>query len=286
MQDPIDIIEGRFINQEDIHQKRKIAIIGQSVAKEMYHKEEDIIGSHIKINGIHFKVVGTYKSSSKNGNAEENQKKIFIPFTTFQLAFNYGNKVGWMAITAHDKESITTLKKDIITLMKTRHKIHPEDDRAIGNFDLYEEYKKVNGLFFILKAIAYFVGILVLVSGIIGIMNIMLIVVKEQTKEIGIRRALGATPWNIRSQILSESIVITILSGMLGIVMATALLWLINNQLDKIDPQGTMMFANPAVDLTVVFIALLILILSGLLAGFIPAQNAIRIKPVDALRTE
>ena len=151
-------------------------------------------------------VIGTYKKKSQNGDAEEGQKEIYVPFTAFSQAFNMGDRVGWMAITAEDGSSITNLKSKVFDVIKSRHTIHPEDDRAIGNFDLFEEFSKINGLFIALNFVAYFVGVLVLLSGIIGISNIMLIVVKERTKEIGIRRALGATPWGIRSQILLESI--------------------------------------------------------------------------------
>jgi putative ABC transport system permease protein len=284
-QQPMDITSGRFINYSDINDKRKVAIIGSGVLKALFEPGEEHIGSYIKINGVNFMVIGTYKKKSNNGNAEEDQKEIYVPFTSFSQAFNMGNNVGWMAITANDESSITELKEQVFDLMKTRHSIHPEDDRAIGHFDLFEEYSKINGLFTALNFVAYFVGILVLLSGIIGISNIMLIVVKERTKEIGIRRALGATPWNIRSQILLESIFLTIISGMAGIVLASALLALVNNILDGMDTSD-MMFANPSVNIGVVLIALTILIVSGLLAGLIPAQNAIRVKPVEALRTE
>ncbi len=174
----------------------------------------------------------TIPNSRNNGNAESAQKNIFVPFTTFQQAFNYGDTVGWMALTANDDASITQLKPKILDFMRARHSIHPQDERAIGKFDLYEEFSKVQDLFSILKFIAYFVGTLVLISGVIGISNIMLIVVKERTKEIGIRRALGATPMAIRSQILLESIFLTITAGMLGIATATGLLALLNKALD------------------------------------------------------
>lgn len=285
-QESMVITKGRFVNQQDILNKRKVAIIGQGVISELYNKSEDAIGTYIKINGVNFMVVGIYHSNNKNnGGAEQAQKNIFIPFTTFQQAFNFGDVVGWMAITAKDGASITDMKKSIFDFLKVRHSIHPDDERAIGNFDLYQEFSKVQGLFMILKFIAFFVGTLVLLSGIIGISNIMLIVVKERTKEIGIRRALGATPGNIRGQILTEAIFLTIVAGMFGIAVATGLLGAINMVLDSM-PSEDMMFANPSVDLTVVFIALLILVGSGLLAGFIPAQTAINVKPVDALRTE
>ena len=285
-QEQMDIVKGRFVNQQDILLKRKIAVIGQGVISELYNKAEEVIGTYIKVNGVNFMIVGVYNSKSRNnGDAESAQKNIFIPFTTFQQAFNYGDTVGWMALTANDDASITQLKPKILEFMKARHSIHPKDERAIGNFDLFQEFSKIRGLFFILKFIAYFVGILVLLSGVIGISNIMLIVVKERTKEIGIRRALGATPRAIRSQILLEAIFLTIIAGMVGIAMATGLLAILNMILDSMPSEG-MMFANPSVDLTVVFVALLILVGSGLLAGFIPAQIAINVKPVDALRTE
>lgn len=285
-QEPMDITSGRFINYSDINDNRKVAIIGDGVRREMYEPGEDVIGTYIKINGVNFMVIGTYKKKGgNNGNSEEGQKQIYVPFTAFSQAFNMGETVGWMAITAVDGASITTLKPAILDIIKARHSIHPEDDRAIGNFDLFQEFSKINGLFVALKAVAYFVGILVLLSGIIGISNIMLIVVKERTNEIGVRRALGATPWAIRGQILMESIFLTIISGMAGIALATGIIALVNSQLQGMDT-SEMMFANPSVDLGVVFTALTILIISGLLAGLIPAQNAIRVKPVDALRTE
>ena len=284
-QQPMDITSGRFINYSDINEKRKIAIIGNGVRNALYEQDEEHIGSYIKINGVNFMVIGTYKKKSNSGDSEEDQKEIYVPFTSFSQAFNMGNNVGWMAVTANDDTPITQLKEQVFDVLKTRHSIHPDDDRAIGHFDLYEEFSKINGLFTALNFVAYFVGILVLLSGIIGISNIMLIVVKERTKEIGIRRALGATPWGIRSQILLESIFLTIISGMAGIVLASAVLAIVNNILDGMDTSD-MMFANPSVNIGVVLIALAILIVSGLLAGLIPAQNAIKIKPVEALRTE
>jgi putative ABC transport system permease protein len=285
-QQPMDIIKGRFVNHQDIVEKRKVAIIGQGVISGLYAKGEEVIGTYITVNSVNFMVVGVYNSKSRNnGNAESAQKEIFVPFTSFQQAFNFGDTVGWMALTARDETSITQLKPGILQFMKARHSINPLDDRAIGNFDLYAEFSKIQGLFSILNFIAFFVGTLVLLSGVIGISNIMLIVVKERTKEIGIRRALGATPRAIRSQILSEAIFLTIIAGMFGIATATGVLWVVNKILDSM-PNEDMMFANPSVDLSIVFFALIILVGSGLLAGFIPAQTAINVKPVDALRTE
>jgi len=281
---PMDILQGRFLSYSDINSKRKICVIGPDVINSLFDKNEKVIGSYIKINGVNFMVVGTFKISNSQGDSEEEANTIFIPFTTFNQAFNYGDTVGWMAITANDDSNITKIKEDIFTLMKSRHTVHPDDKRAIGHRDIRENFERLNGLFNILTVVGYFVGALILMSGIIGISNIMLIVVKERTQEIGIRRALGATPWTIKAQILQESLILTILSGMVGISFAAAVIWLMNYILDQQGPVEN--FANPSVSMQVVFIALIILVSSGLLAGLIPANSATKMKPVDALRIE
>ena len=189
-----------------------------------------------------------------------------------------------MGITAVDGTPITEIKESIFEIVKENHKIHPDDQRAVGHFDLYQQFRRVETLFMALKVIAYFVGILVLLSGVIGVSNIMLIVVKERTNEIGIRRALGASPGRIRVQILTESVFLTIISGMAGIVFGAGLIFVLNYVLDMMDPID--MFTSPSVNLGVVSIALAILIISGLFAGMIPAQNAIKLKPIEALKTE
>ena len=283
-QQPMDIIDGRFLSYSDIQAKRKICVIGTGVVKGLYDKSEEILGTYIKINGVNFLVVGTFKMSNSRGDGEQDANTIYIPFTTFGQAFNRGDSVGWMAITAVDGVSITSVKKQVFELMKSRHKVHPEDDRAIGHFDLSEQFERINGLFSILTIVGYFVGALVLMSGIIGISNIMLIVVKERTKEIGIRRALGASPWTIKSQILQESLILTILSGMVGISFAALVIWVMNTILDNVGPVEN--FANPSVSMQVVFTALIILVVSGVIAGLIPANSATKMKPVDALRIE
>lgn len=283
-QQPQDITSGRYISYSDIEEKRKICIIGEDVVKGLYDKGEEPLNTYIKINGVNFLVVGTFKDPKSSGDAEESANTIFVPFTTFSQAFNRADNVGWMAITAHDGTSITDIKEQVFTTMREQRSIHPDDKRAIGHFDLAEEFGRVMGLFSILTFVGYFVGSLVLLSGVIGISNIMLIVVKERTKEIGVRRALGATPWEIKSQILQESLVLTIISGMAGIAVAAGFIWVMNSILDQVGKVDN--FANPSVNITVIFIALAILIISGLLAGFIPATRAIQMKPIDALRIE
>lgn len=283
-QEPMSITKGRFVNQNDINNNRKVAVIGEGVRNELYDKGEDILGTYIKIQGVNFAVIGSYKKKNNNGDGEEGQKEIYVPFTAFSQAFNSGNDVGWMAITAEDEYSISNLKERIVGVVKQNRRIHPDDERAVGYFDLYEQFNRVESLFGALRWVAYFVGILVLLSGIIGVSNIMLIVIKERTKEIGIRRALGEDPWSIKKQILMESIFLTIISGMSGIIFGAAFIYGINAVLDAVGPVD--MFLNPSVSLGVVVTALGILIISGLLAGFIPAQSAIKVRPIEALRTE
>ena len=283
-QQPMDILMGRFISYSDIEAKRKVCVIGKDVIKALYDKNEEVIGSYVKISGVNFMVVGVFNMPNSQGNREEEANTIFIPFTSFAQAFNSGNNVGWMAITAYDDYNISDIKQKVFDILKSRHNIAPNDDRAIGHWDLAEQFGRVNGLFNILSWVGYFVGALVLMSGIIGISNIMLIVVKERTNEIGVRRAMGATPFVIKSQILQESLILTLLSGMAGISFAAGVIWLINYLMSQSGPVEN--FSNPSVSMNVVIVALLILVISGLLAGLIPANSATKMKPVDALRTE
>ncbi len=283
-QEPMQITLGRFINYSDINEKRKVAVIGNSVKTALYDSTEDPIGTFIKIRGINFMVVGTYEKKSSGGDREEEESEIYVPFTSFSQVFNMEDRVGWMVITAEDEYPITAFKENIFNVIKQNHRIHPEDNRAVGHSDLFEEFSRVVRLFTALNLVAYFVGILVLLSGIIGVSNIMLIVVKERTKEIGIRRALGEKPWSIRIQILMESVFLTIISGMCGIILATLVIYGINLLLAANGPVD--LFSNPTINISVVIIALIILIVSGLLAGLIPAQSAIKVRPVEAIRTD
>jgi putative ABC transport system permease protein len=283
-QQPMDIMEGRFISYSDIQDKRKVAVIGSDVVNGLYDKYEEVIGSYVKINGINFLVVGTFKSANSNGNDEEDANTIYIPFTTFSQAFNRADNVGWMAITAHDKTNITDLKPKIMATIREQRSVHPDDERAIGDFDLAQEFNRINGLFSVLSLVGFVVGILVLFSGGVGITNIMLIVIKERNKEIGIRRALGANPWSIRVQIFQESLFLTLISGLAGIAFATGIIWILNTVLDSVGPVDN--FVNPSVEIGLIVLALLVLVLTGIFAGLLPAFKATKMKPVDALRLD
>jgi putative ABC transport system permease protein len=280
---PMDITIGRFLNKNDIDERRKVAVIGRNV-RDVLFGELDPVNKNIKINGVYFKVIGVFKSKKSGNEGERDTQTIFIPFTTFQKAFNYGNVVGWIAATAQPHSNASEVEEKIKRILKERHKVAPEDDRAFGSFNAQEEFEKMNGLFTGISMLIWVVGTGTLIAGVIGVSNIMLIIVKERTKEIGIRRAIGATPLSITSQIIMESIVLTSLAGYFGLVFGVAITELIANALGEGSEES--MFINPTIDLQVALTALTILIISGALAGLIPARKAVKIKPIDALRAE
>jgi putative ABC transport system permease protein len=274
---------GRYINELDIKEKRKVCVIGSRIAELLFKKNEHIIGSYIRINGVYFKVVGLTVPSGSGDEGREQAELINVPFTTFQRAFNYGDVVGWFAIKSRDDVPAEVSEKKVIALLKERHKIAPDDMKAIGHWNMAVEYNKLAGLFNAIEILIWIVGSGTLLAGVIGISNIMLIVVKERTKEIGVKRALGAVPMQIITQILTEAIFLTAISGYLGLVAGIGLLELLNS---LIGDSGGGTFTNPTVDISVALKALGILVISGAIAGLIPANKAVSIKPVEALRSE
>jgi putative ABC transport system permease protein len=278
----IKMKDGRFVNEMDINEKRKICVIGPRVVEMLYKKDEKVIGTYIRVNGVYFMVVGVTVVTQGGNDGREQAQRINIPYSTFQNAFNYGNVVGWFAIKAKDNVSAEEAEKHVMSILKERHKIAPNDLKAIGHVNLAVEYKKLNGLFIGIEVLVWIVGIGTLLAGVIGISNIMLIVVKERTKEIGVKRALGAVPAQIIGQIVLEAIFLTSISGYFGLVIGIGLL----EALDSAIGNSGEMFSNPTVDLSVAIKALSVLILSGAFAGLIPASKAVAIKPVEALRTE
>ncbi len=280
--DPHPIEAGRFINKADLDELRKVCIIGEGVFNELFEKGEDPIGEYIKINGVNFQVVGMYGSNFTGERAEEDTKSIYIPITTFQKAFNFGDIVGWMSITSKPDVRVSALEEEIIAKLKVRHKIHPDDDRAFGHYNGESEYLEMQGLFFGIRSLSWFVGILTLFAGVIGVSNIMLVIIKERTKEIGVRKAMGATPFTIVSQIMLESLFLSSIAGFVGIILGVWALEGVSSLMG--DDAGV--FRNPGVPFDVLFLALVVLIFCGLVSGILPAFRAARIKPVEALRTE
>ncbi|MDQ3050422.1 MAG: ABC transporter permease [Bacteroidota bacterium] len=279
------ITEGRVMNQFDEKEKRKITVIGPMVKKVLFGDSISPLGKNIEINGVFFQVVGVFKSNQSSDRGEEDASTLFVPFSTFQSAFNYGDVVGWFAITSKEGYKVSEVEDKVIALLKERHSIHPDDRQAIGHFNLEKEFDKMNGLFTGITMLVWVVGIGTLFAGVIGVSNIMLIIIKERTNEIGIRRAIGAPPSDIIKQILLESVVLTTFAGYLGLVMGVGLLELISSAIASSGGEGQM-FTNPEVDLGIAIKALGILIVSGALAGLIPAARALKIKPIEALRAE
>lgn len=284
---PGEFPKGRWINEIDIQQRRKVCVIGEKVYDEMFEKGEEPIGEYLKIGGIYYRVIGVIHPVSNmnmNGSADES---IFLPFTTMQVAYNYGNSVHMMGVVTTKGASASVVEDKVIAIIKRRHKIAPDDVQAVGHVNLEKQFKQFAMLFGGINVLTWIVGIGTLLAGVIGVSNIMLVIVKERTQEIGIMRAIGATPWKIITQIISESVFLTTIAGYLGIFFGILLLELANFVLKKAAEGGADIFIkDPSVNIGVAVACFLILVVSGAIAGYIPAKRAIQIKPIDALRTE
>ncbi len=275
------ITAGRFLNEKDLLDSRKICVIGQRVVDVLYAGEEKAaLGTFLKINGVYFQVVGTHKTKATAEMDENQDATIYIPFSTFQRAFNAMNEVHWFAITAEKGTKASVLEKNIKKLMAERHRVHPDDELAFGSFNVEEMFDMTNNLFLAITGLGWFVGILTLVAGVVGVSNIMLVIIRERTQEIGIRRSIGATPASITVQILLEALTLTFLAGYIGLVSGVFLL-------EGIGAMGieSDFFANPEVDITVAIVSLVVLITCGLFAGLVPARRALSIRAVEALRS-
>lgn len=276
----VKIIDGRFINVNDINSERKVCVIGEKIVDELFKKDEKPVGDFLEINGSFFQVVGTYKDT---GNSFEGDDSIYIPFSTYRKINNTGENIGWMVIAANKDADIVEVEKNAKAILKRRHSVHPDDERAFGAFNLGEMFAKIIGFVTGIKFLTWFVGISTLIAGVIAIGSILLITVKERTKEIGIRRAVGATPSKIRGQIVLESVFLTLLAGILGIIFAGFVLMIVNATLAGGDG---IPFVNPTVNVGVALGAVAALVTFGSLIGMIPAQRAVMIRPIEALREE
>jgi putative ABC transport system permease protein len=280
---PFKVIQGRLINENDVLNYRKVAAIGKRVFNELFEPGENPVGQSIQINGVYFVVVGVFDNLRSGNGDNEESKTIFIPFTTFQRAFNMGDIVGWYSITSQDNVPVSIVEEKVLKLLAERHSISPDDTQAFGHWNMEKEYLKIQGLFSGIRMMIWIVGLGTLIAGIIGVSNIMLVTVKERTKEFGIKRALGATPFSIIKQIIMESILLTSVAGIAGLIAGVFTVEGINMLMQGSD-NG--MFANPEVNLSIALKTILIMVIAGALAGFLPANRAVRIRPIDALRTE
>jgi len=279
---PMIFDSGRFLNELDIRDRRKVAVIGSTVYETLFEKGADPIGDYIKVKGVYFQVIGQFHSAVPGDQGDRQAGTIHIPLSTFQQAFNQGNSIGWFAISGLPHVSGAALEENIRSVLGQRHGIHPDDDNAIGSRNSEAEFKKITNLFWGIRIFVWFVGIATLATGLVGVSNILLIVVRERTKEIGLRRALGATPGSIVTLVILEAVTLTSIAGYLGLVSGVALLEVLSA---VIGPDNKFL-GQPEVDLQVAVIAAVILVIGGAIAGLLPAQRAVSIKTVDALRAD
>jgi putative ABC transport system permease protein len=274
---------GRFIDELDIAENRKVAVIGHAVQDELYPEDVDPIGTYLKINGVYFQVVGITKTLRGGQQGDRDAHSVYVPFTTMKTAFHTGNHVGFFAMTAKPGTDGPELERQVRAELSAAHHVAPTDHLAIGSFNMFVMFSKFQEVFFWLWAISWIVGGLTLAAGVIGVSNIMLIAVKERTKEFGLRKALGATPRSVVIMVLMETIVLTTVAGLVGIAFGCAVLYGGDIALANVHDAP---FGPPEVGLGTVAQALGVLVGCATVAGLIPALHAASIKPIEALRTE
>ncbi|PLW96773.1 MAG: ABC transporter ATP-binding protein [Marinilabiliales bacterium] len=283
----IKMLEGRFINDADMKEKRKVVIV-ENKANKILNPKASLLGQEITINGIQFRVAGIFELS--NFDFEEGGGRIFMPGTTAQALFgspDHLTQIGFVVDDMSLEESLEVERK-ITRILAARHNFHPNDLNALwinNNIENSKEFRKVfNGI----ESAIWLIGIFTLILGVIGVFNIMMIIVRERTKEIGIRKAIGASPSEVIKLILTESIFITALSGYLGMVAGIGFLEVISrfDIISEISPNVAMFIVDPQVDMTIAVSATLVLVFFGTIAGYIPARRAAKIRPVVALRDE
>ncbi len=278
------MIEGRSINEFDDREKRKTVIIGTRVRTQLFKDGDNPIGADITINGISFKVVGVFKSLA-NGNQQQEEEKIYIPNDTLRYAFNQVGWIGSFVIQPKPGLHARVAEEDVKKYLAELKKVDPKDAGVFGSFNLQNEFDKIEGLFTGIAVFSWVVAIGTIMAGAIGVGNIMLIVVKERTREIGLRKALGATPSSITGMIVQESVFITTVAGYLGLVIGVLILEGVAKLLEASGGKAGF-FGKPEVDFATAFSALVVLVISGLLASMLPAAKAASVNPIVALQDE
>ncbi len=286
----IEIVDGRFINQVDINQTRKSVVLGKDIYDALF-KDKNAIGEYVRVNNIPFKVVGICREGGGT-----RHRNAYIPVSTGQKVFNGSNRLHNFALTinATTLEESQAIEQRVRETMARKHRFDASDESAMGSYNKLEDVIQTMKIFQAIKIFIWIIGTGTLIAGVVGVSNIMLIVVKERTKEIGIRKAIGASPSSVIGLVLLESILITTVAGYIGLVMGTGLMELINLVVEKQyevsaatnGGNGETIFRNPTVDLGVAMTATLLLVVAGTIAGYIPAKRAARIKPIEALRDE
>jgi putative ABC transport system permease protein len=270
----------------DIRENRKVCFIGQKVYETLFTPGENPVGQIIRFNSIYYRVIGVGTGLSNVQIGGRTDEMVVLPFTTLQIAYNQGDNVHFLAATAVDEVDAGYIEQAIKTLLKKRHHIAPSDDQAVGGFNISEQFNMFKYLFLGIRILIWIVGIGTLLAGAIGVSNIMLVSVKERTKEIGIRRAIGAKPKDIILQIMEESLVLTAAAGFIGLSTGVGILAFFDHLIQNLPPENGLFLRDIMIRLDIATAASLILIGMGLLAGLLPAWRAMQIKPIEALAEE
>ena len=280
--EPMEFVSGRFLNESDLNQTRKVAVLGDQ-ARDVLFGASDPIGKYLAVKGVYFQIIGVVTANHKAEEAERIRAAVFVPFSTFQQAFNQRDKIGWFALGVHDDASPEVIEAAVKRTLGERHRVHPDDPQAIGAWNSAKQYDRVHGLFKSIRWFVWLVGTMTLLAGVLGVSNILLISVKERTREIGVRKALGATPFNVVSMVVQEAVVLTSLSGYVGLVAGVGALEALAAAVARLEGAP---LSHPDIDVTAALVATLVLVVAGALAGVVPARHAARISPVEALRSE
>lgn len=286
--DKTELIAGRFINEIDMKEQRKNVVLSRSQAKELCKDYRSLVGKNVKISNLNFQVVGIYKDDESRNNTD-----AFIAYSTIKTIYAKGDDAGSLEFTIKNlktQEDNEQFEKNYRASINNNHQAAPDDDRTIWLWNRYMDNIQMNQGIAIMQTALWIVGLFTLLSGIVGVSNIMLITVKERTREFGVRKAIGAKPWSILKLIITESIIITSFFGYIGMVCGVAA----NEIMDATIGHTTVdtglfkaaMFVNPTVGLGTCIGATIAIIIAGTIAGLIPAIKAARIRPIEALRAE
>lgn len=284
--DRCKVLYGRFINETDIVEARKVCVLGKKAYEDIIGTDKNPLGLMIKANGIYYHVVGVIEAyNNKVSISGSINETIILPLTTMQIAYNTGDKFDFFMFTTARGYNTKDLQTEVKNLLRERHDISPTDEGAFVCFDFEEMFTMFEYLFLGIKILIWIVGIGTLLSGVVGVSNIMLVTIKERTREIGVRRALGAKPSIIIRQVMAESLLLTILAGIVGLVLGVAIMAVVSGFVGN-TPSDDVMFLDPQIGFSAAIAATIIVVLSGLLAGVLPAIRAIQIKAIDAIREE
>ncbi len=285
---PMNIETGRFINRFDIEQKRKVIVIGEKIYADLFPDGRDPVGANVTLRQISFTVVGIFKPVRYANDRDRLSSTAFIPFSTHQKVFNLNNRVTYYGLVPKDGVPSEVMGNKARLLLAARHRVSPADSRAFGSWNSEEEFIRLQNLFSGISYLIWTVGLATLFAGLLGVSNIMLIVIKERTREFGIRKALGATPRSIIYLITQETLMLTSIAGYLGLSAGILTLQLIDYLIKAMasENSASTMFDTPTIEPQLALTAIAVLILSGVIAAIIPARQAVRINPVEALKAE